>query len=237
MTEEEKQDIIEQLKKGAKRYTCCCGETFSKMYNFRKHLLKRHRKEWDECFEKIKVKSISTDKNLGAHIIETNDEYLFCYSTKNTFKLDASSKGIKKEKKKKSKKKKDQITYISFTSNKNIALPSVFRPQDNILKEIKDEIPSSTAIKVINKDENTEHSDVKPNSGLSYRSLSELIKNGTKERVRYKFCCAICKQMHYNGYLYRKGNTERFVCKYCADEINKNDYHTKLIYTPMGNKR
>lgn len=37
MTEEEKQDIIEQLKKGEKRYTCCCGETFSKMYNFRKH--------------------------------------------------------------------------------------------------------------------------------------------------------------------------------------------------------
>ncbi|MBR2606642.1 MAG: hypothetical protein IKC70_01720, partial [Bacteroidaceae bacterium] len=56
-------------------------------------------------FEKIKVKSISTDKNLGAHIIETNDEYLFCYSTKNTFKLDASSKGIKKEKKKKKQKK------------------------------------------------------------------------------------------------------------------------------------
>ena len=73
------------------------------MYNFRKHLLKRHRKEWDECFEKIKVKSISTDKNLCAHIIETNDEYLFCYSTKNTFKLDASSKGIKKEKKKRGK--------------------------------------------------------------------------------------------------------------------------------------
>ena len=99
MTEEEKQNIIEQLKKGAKRYTCCCGETFSKMYNFRKHLLKRHRKEWDGCFEKIKVKSISADKNLGAHIIETNDEYLFCYSTKNTFKLDTSSKGIKKQKK------------------------------------------------------------------------------------------------------------------------------------------
>lgn len=117
MTEEEKQNIIEQLKKGAKRYTCCCGETFSKMYNFRKHLLKRHRKEWDECFEKIKVKSISTDKNLGAHIIETNDEYLFCYSTKNTFKLDTSSKGIKKEKKKK---KRPIITLESaFRSDKN----------------------------------------------------------------------------------------------------------------------
>ncbi len=36
MTEEDKQDIIEQLKKGAKRYTCCCVETFSKMCNFRK---------------------------------------------------------------------------------------------------------------------------------------------------------------------------------------------------------
>lgn len=100
MTEEEKQNIIEQLKKGAKRYTCCCGETFSKMYNFRKHLLKRHRKEWDECFEKIKVKSISTDKNLGAHIIETNDDYLFCYSTKYTFKLSTNTKSVKKGKKK-----------------------------------------------------------------------------------------------------------------------------------------
>ena len=105
MTEEEKQNIIEQLKKGAKRYTCCCGETFSKMYNFRKHLLKRHRKEWDECFEKIKVKSISTDKNLGAHIIETNDEYLFCYSTKNTFELSTNTKSIKQEKKKTKQKK------------------------------------------------------------------------------------------------------------------------------------
>lgn len=108
MTEKEKQIVIKQINKGnsLKEFTCpCCDITFTDLYDFRKHLLKRHRKEWDECFEKIKVKSISTDKNLGAHIIETNDEYLFCYSTKNTFKLDTSSKGIKKEKKKKKQKK------------------------------------------------------------------------------------------------------------------------------------
>ena len=105
MTEVEKQDIIEQLKKGSKIYTCSCGVIFSDMYDFRKHLLKKHKKEWNECFEKIRVTSYLSNKALGTNIIEKEDEYIFKYSTQNTFKP--------LEKKKKPKKKRPLITLES----------------------------------------------------------------------------------------------------------------------------
>ena len=211
MTEEEKQNIIEQLKKGAKRYTCCCGETFSKMYNFRKHLLKRHRKEWDECFEKIKVKSISTDKNLGAHIIETNDEYLFCYSTKNTFKLDASSKGIKKEKNKK--KQKKNIGQV------------VSDIEEWIVKEEKEietfckKKESKRPIITLESAHRTDKKVIKPKKKWgNKRTFDDLFIPLTKHEAK-------------------TGIRKEVINKLQHTEKTKQANYVKIIYTPMGNKR
>ena len=55
MTEEEKQIIIKQINKGnsLKEFSCpCCNITFTDLYDFRKHLFKKHKNEWNECFEK-----------------------------------------------------------------------------------------------------------------------------------------------------------------------------------------
>lgn len=216
MTEEEKQDIIEQLKKGAKRYTCCCGETFSKMYNFRKHLLKRHRKEWDECFEKIKVKSISTDKNLGAHIIETNDEYLFCYSTKNTFKLDASSKGIKKEKKKKKQKKNigqvvsDIEEWIVKEEKEIEALCQ------NCKKKKRSIITLESAFR---SDKNTK-TKKKKTGGRTRRTSDDIF-------------IPLTKQQEQKG---EGGKIAKAILPQKIKKKKKAEY-VKIIYTPMGNKR
>lgn len=212
MTEEEKQDIIEQLKKGAKRYTCCCGETFSKMYNFRKHLLKRHRKEWDECFEKIKVKSISTDKILGAHIIETNDEYLFCYSTKNTFKLDASSNGIKREKK----------NIGQFVSDIEEWIVKEEKEIEALCKNSKKSKKKRSVITL----ESAYRSDKKQ------KTKKKKISVRTR-RTSEDIFIPLTKQQE------QKGQGEKIAKAILPQKIKKKKKaeYVKIIYTPMGNKR
>lgn len=218
MTEEEKQDIIEQLKKGAKRYTCCCGETFSKMYNFRKHLLKRHRKEWDECFEKIKVKSISTDNNLGAHIIETNDEYLFCYSTKNTFKMDTCTKGIKKEKKK-PKKKKNILQVVSDVENWIVNEEKEIKTLCKNCKKEKKKRPTITLESAHRSDKDTK-TKKKKSSGRTRRTSEDIFIPLTKQQKQ-------------------QGEGEKIAKEMLPKRIEKkpkNEFF-KIIFTPMGNKR
>ena len=58
MTKEEKAKIIKQIKNKNKEYICCCGQSFSDLYDFRKHLLKKHKEEWYACFEKVKIPNI-----------------------------------------------------------------------------------------------------------------------------------------------------------------------------------
>ena len=65
MTEEEKQIIIKQINKGnsLKEFTCpCCDITFTDLYDFRKHLFKKHKTEWNECFQKVQIPMIKQKK-------------------------------------------------------------------------------------------------------------------------------------------------------------------------------
>lgn len=87
MTEEEKQIIIKQINKGnsLKEFSCpCCNITFTDLYDFRKHLFKKHKNEWNECFEKrtpllpagtIRARAKEKQKEKEAKI-EAEYEYL-----------------------------------------------------------------------------------------------------------------------------------------------------------------
>ena len=65
MTEKEKQIVIKQINKGnsLKEFTCpCCDITFTDLYDFRKHLFKKHKTEWNECFQKVQIPMIKQKK-------------------------------------------------------------------------------------------------------------------------------------------------------------------------------
>ena len=70
-----------------------------------------------------------------------------------------------------------------------------------------------------------------------YHSLYDLIKETQGTSIKYTFRCAICQKEHSNGYCYEYGGRKLDICKFCVSEIQKRTETTKLIYTPMGNKR
>ena len=55
--------------------------------------------------------------------------------------------------------------------------------------------------------------------------------------IKYPFRCAICNTTHNIGYIYKIANKEFEICKFCVNDIKDRCNGTKLIYTPMGNKR
>lgn len=70
-----------------------------------------------------------------------------------------------------------------------------------------------------------------------YQSLNDLIKGTQGTTIKYTFRCAICQKEHVNGYCYEYGGRKVDICKFCVSDIQKRTETTKLIYTPMGNKR
>ena len=164
----------------------------------------------------IKVKSISTDKNLGAHIIETNDEYLFCYSTKNTFKLDASSKGIKKEKKKK-KQKKNIGQVVSDIEEWIVKEEKEIEALCQNCKKKKR--PIITLESAFRSDKNTK-TKKKKTGGRTRRTSDDIF-------------IPLTKQQEQKG---EGGKMAKAILPQKIKKKKKAEY-VKIIYTPMGNKR
>lgn len=78
MTEEEKQIIIKQIKKGnsLKEFTCpCCEFYFADLYDFRKHLFKKHKTEWNKCFDKVQIPT-AKHKNEKSDLFLTPEQFL-----------------------------------------------------------------------------------------------------------------------------------------------------------------
>lgn len=120
MTEEEKQIIIKQINKGnsLKEFSCpCCNITFTDLYDFRKHLFKKHKNEWNECFEKrtpllpagtIRARAKEKQKRKEAEI-EAEYEYL----------LDIQ-KEMKKKSEKRRKRERKQLKQLQSQSKPEI---------------------------------------------------------------------------------------------------------------------
>lgn len=53
----------------------------------------------------------------------------------------------------------------------------------------------------------------------------------------WNFICDLCGHQRTKGYLYNDGSEEYEICKFCNDRLFKRANFTRIIYTPMGNKR
>ena len=121
MTEEEKQIIIRQINKGnsLKEFTCpCCDITFTNLYDFRKHLFKKHKTEWNECFEKrtpllpagtIRARAKEKQKRKEVEI-EAEYEYLL-----------EIQKKMKTKSKRKRKRERKQLQQLELQNKPEIA--------------------------------------------------------------------------------------------------------------------
>ena len=68
-------------------------------------------------------------------------------------------------------------------------------------------------------------------------AIKKIIANLKGKRFTGKFICDMCRHNRMIGYLYATENTEYEICKFCHDSIFDVGHHTKVLYTPMGNKR
>jgi len=68
-------------------------------------------------------------------------------------------------------------------------------------------------------------------------AVKKKIKKLKGTRFTGQFICDMCKHTRMIGYLYTTEDAEYEICKFCRDTIFDVGHHTKLIYTPMGNKR
>ena len=53
----------------------------------------------------------------------------------------------------------------------------------------------------------------------------------------WSFTCDLCGHQRLKGYLDKDETEEYEICKFCHDAIFDVRPHTKVLYTPMGNKR
>lgn len=70
-------------------------------------------------------------------------------------------------------------------------------------------------------------------NGASSKSLYKIIHKTSGRRIKYSFRCAMCGHDHTFGRLYKYEGRDIEVCDFCIGKKTS----TKLIYTPMGNKR
>ena len=68
-------------------------------------------------------------------------------------------------------------------------------------------------------------------------SIKRTIKKLKGTRFTDQFVCDICKHNRITGYLFITEDSEYEICKFCYDAIFDVRPHTKVLYTPMGNKR
>ena len=69
---------------------------------------------------------------------------------------------------------------------------------------------------------------------------SAIVKTISNMKGRFftgRFKCEMCKHTRMFGYLYTTENAEYEICKFCHDDIFDVGHHSKVLYTPMGNKR
>lgn len=85
--------------------------------------------------------------------------------------------------------------------------------------------------KLINKEEKID------NTPITIKKIKEVVRYSKGLLIKYPFRCAICNVTHSNGYIYKIANKEFEICKFCVNDIKDKCNGTKLIYTPMGNKR
>ena len=76
------------------------------------------------------------------------------------------------------------------------------------------------------------------NSGLTLpQAIDKYIKNNKGDIAKYSFKCAICGHQRHVGRYFKCGDKEFEVCKFCFDNVADFNTSSKIIYTPMGNKR
>ena len=68
-------------------------------------------------------------------------------------------------------------------------------------------------------------------------AIRKTIQNLKGKRFTDTFICDLCKHTRMTGYLYETEEREYEICKFCYDAIHDIRPHTKVLYTPMGNKR
>ena len=78
-----------------------------------------------------------------------------------------------------------------------------------------------------------------------YNKLANERKNEIRKHVRglkgklmeWVFTCDLCGHKRTRGYLYKDGDKEYEICKFCNDRMLHKNNHVRILYTPMGNKR
>ena len=175
MTDEEKQNIIRQINKGnsLKEFTCpCCNITFTDLYDFRKHLFKKHKTEWNECFEKrtpllpagtIRARAKEKQKKKEAEI-EAECKYLL--EIKRVIGKDKSKRKRKRERK--------ELQQLYLQSKPEVV--STTRVYDRTTDKTK-ELNKKGLFTAISKDE------VK--SGVHIPSFIKTVKPASKEKTEY----------------------------------------------------
>ena len=68
-------------------------------------------------------------------------------------------------------------------------------------------------------------------------SIRKLIEGLKGKSFTGQFVCDMCRHTRMIGYLYTTEDTEYEICKFCHDAIFDIRPHTRVLYTPMGNKR
>jgi len=68
-------------------------------------------------------------------------------------------------------------------------------------------------------------------------AIRRSILNRRGVRFSGSFTCDLCGHKRVTGYFFETEDGEYEICKFCHDDIHGISHPTKVIYTPMGNKR
>jgi CRISPR/Cas system-associated protein Cas10 (large subunit of type III CRISPR-Cas system) len=75
-------------------------------------------------------------------------------------------------------------------------------------------------------------------SGLSRsQAIKKYLKENKGKVARYSFRCSLCGHDRNLGRYIKCEDEEFEVCKFCCDNMTNYNASSKIIYTPMGNKR